>query len=109
MKKLIIVAIALFTLNVSAAEKPVKPNENLRTVIVKLLKNDNSFNFIKNDIAIEVMFTINSKGELIIISTNTPNENIEKIIKNKLNYKAVNYKVKKEGELFLLPLHIKKS
>ncbi len=109
MKKLIIVAIALFTLNISAAEKPVKPNESLRTEIVKLLKNDNSFNFIKNDIAVEVMFTINSKGELIIISANTTNENVETIIKNKLNYKTVNYKIKKEGELFLLPLYIKKS
>lgn len=109
MKKLIIVAIALFTLNVSAAEKPVKPNESLRTEIVKLLENDNSFYFVKNDITIEVMFTINSRGELIIISANTPNENVEKIIKNKLNYKTVNYNVKKEGELFLLPLHIKKS
>lgn len=108
MKKLIIVAIALFTLNVSAAEKPVKPNENLRTEIVKLLKNDNSFNFIKNDITIEVLFTINSRGELIIISANTQNENVERIIKNKLNYKTVNFKIKKEGELFLLPLHIKK-
>jgi len=40
MKKLIIVAIALFTLNLSAAESPVKPNELLRTDIVQLLGDD---------------------------------------------------------------------
>lgn len=107
MKKIIIVAaIALFTLNVSASEKPVKPNDYLRTEIVNLLGDNLSFHFNKNEITVEVLFTVTNQGELVIISANTQNEDIEQYIKEKLNYKKVNFKAN-PGEMFLLPLKIK--
>ena len=109
MKKLIIVAIALFTLNLSAAESPVKPNDLLRADIVQLLGNDCQADFSKADCSVEVIFTINSKSEVIVLSINAPSRISESFIKRKLNYKKVNYKTTKEGELFLLPLRFKKS
>ncbi|MCK5867003.1 MAG: hypothetical protein KAG14_01260 [Mycoplasmataceae bacterium] len=109
MKKLIIVAIALFTLNLSAAESPVKPNELLRTDIVQLLGVDCPAELTNKTCSIDVIFTINSKSEVIVLSVNAPNEDTEEFIKRKLNYKKVSYKTIKEGELFLLPLKFQKS
>ena len=109
MKKLIIVAIALFTLNLSAAESPVKPNDLLRADIVQLLGDDCPAEFSKEECTIDVIFTVNSKSELIVLSVNAPNKIAERFIQNKLNYKKVHYKTIKEGELFLLPLKFKKS
>ncbi len=110
MKKLIIVAaIALFTLNVSASEKPVNPNESLRNEIVNLLGDNLSYNFIKNQFTVEVIFTVSNKGEVIILSTNAPNKTVEKTIKKKLNYKKVDFRTSKTGEIYLLPLTIKNS
>jgi len=110
MKKLIIVAvIALFTLNVSATEKPVKPSESLRTDIVQLLGTESPFTFQENQYSIDVIFTVTSKNEIIVLSANTPNQEVANFIKNKLNYKKVNLKEHKVGELFLLPITFKKS
>ena len=108
MKKLIIVAIALFTLNISAAE-PIEPNKSLRSEIVKLLGDNLTFNFDQNEITISVIFTVNSHGELIIISTDAPNKSAEQILRRRLNYKKVNFKANRPGEMFLLPLTIKSS
>ena len=109
MKKLIIVAIALFTLNASAALEPVKPNEALRADIVQLIGDKYPVQFNKEECNIEVLFTVNSKSEIIVLSSNAPSEIAERFIRNKLNYKKVNYKSTKVGELFLLPLTFKKS
>jgi len=109
MKKLIIVAIvALFTLNISAAE-PVKPSKSLRTEIISLLGDNLTFDFDQNEISIEVLFTVNRNGELIIVATNAPNKSTELLIKSKLNYKKINFNADKPGEMFLLPLKIKNS
>ena len=108
MKKLIIVAVALFTLNLSAAV-PVEPNKSLRSEIVSLLGDNLTFDFDQNEITIDILFTVNKNGELIIISTNAPNKSTELLIKRKLNYKKVDFKENKPGEMFLLPLKIKKS
>ncbi len=109
MKKLIIVAaVALFTLNITAAE-PVKPNESLRSEIVNLLGDNLTLNLDQSEISIEVLFTVNRNGELIIIATNAPDKSTELLIKKKLNYKKVDFNTNKPGEMFLLPLKIKNS
>jgi hypothetical protein len=106
---IIVVAIALFTLNVSATENPIKPSEELRTEIVDLIGYESPFDFENKEYTVEVIFTVNSKSEIIVIYSNSPNLETEKFIKGKLNYKKVNYKVTKEGELYLLPLKFKKA
>jgi len=108
MKKLIVVIVALFTLNISAAE-PVTPDKSLRSEIVSLLGDNLTFAFDQNEITIDILFTVNKNGELIIISTNAPTKSTELLIKSKLNYKKVDFKTNKPGEIFLLPLKIKNS
>ncbi len=75
MKKLIIVAIALFTLNVSATEKPIKPNEVLRSEIVEIIGPNYTNDFNNKTFTIEVLFTINSKSEIIVLSANFESKN----------------------------------
>ena len=108
MKKLILLIVALVTLNISAAE-PVEPNKSLRSEIVSLLGDNFTFDFDQNEIIIEILFTVNTNGELIIVSTNAPTKSIESLIKRKLNYKKVDFIANKPGEMFLLPLKIKNS
>lgn len=96
MKKLIIVAaIALFTLNTYAAEKPVEPNNSLRTEIVNLLGDSLVSNFVENQFTVEVIFTVNNQGEVVILSTDATDKKIENKIKKKLNYKKVNFRTEK--------------
>ena len=109
MKKLIIVAIALFTLNIAAAEKPVKPSETLRADIVELIGSETSFDFESEESVVEVIFTVTSKNEIIVLSTDSENEEMAIFIKNKLNFKKVNFNEHKNGELFLLPVKFKQS
>ncbi len=112
-KTIIIVAMALLTLNVSATENPVKPSESLRNEIVDLLGTSLTFdNYLYNDpvedrIRVEVIFTVNNQGEVIILSTNGPNKSVERTIKKKLNYKKVDFRTTKKGEIYLLPLIVK--
>jgi hypothetical protein len=109
MKKFIIVAIALFTLNIAAAEKPVKPSEELRSDIVELIGSESPFDFEKSEYTVEVIFTVNSKNEIIVLSADTTNQEMANFIKAKLNYKKVSLKEHKNGELFLLPVKFKRS
>ncbi len=109
MKNLIILAIALFTINVSATENPVKPDGALRSEIIQLLGDECPVDFDEKECSVEILFTVNSKGEIIVLNANSNNESAVYYIKEKLNYKKVGITVKKEGELFLLPLKIQKS
>ena len=104
-----ILAIALFTLNVSATEKPVKPTETLRAEIVDLLGPNCPADLDKNECSIEVIFTVNSKSEIIVLSVNSSNDLAESFVKNKLNYKKVDFKAHNAGELYLLPVIFKRS
>jgi hypothetical protein len=105
--KLLFVAFTLLALQATAAiASPVKPNQQLRAEIIQIIGTDCPYNLNQKECTAEVLFTINSKGELIVLTVNSENENAESFIKNKLNYKKVTLVPTKEGELFLLPIRI---
>ena len=89
--------------------EPVEPNESLRSEIVSLLGDNLTFDQDQSEINVEVLFTVNRNGELIIIATNATDKSTELLIKKKLNYKKVDFNTNKPGEVFLLPLKIKNS
>jgi len=108
--KLLVLAFALFAMNVSAAVlNPVKPTDKLRAEIVDIIGPNCPYEYDKNECTAEVLFTINTKGEMIILSVTSPNAKAEPYLKSKLNYKKVSHKATKEGELFLLPLRMVKE
>ena len=108
--KILILALLLIAMNVSAAViNPVTPTAKLRAEIVELIGTDCPFEFDEDACTAEIIFTVNLKGEIIIISVTSKNPGADSYIKSKINYKKVNHFVSKEGTLFFLPFRIVKS
>ncbi len=107
--KIFVLALTLFAMNASAAViDPLTPTAKLRNEIIDLIGNDCSFEYDKDACTAEILFTINHKSEIVVISVTSDNPNADKFIKSRINYVKVNYKVEKDGELFLLPLRVEK-
>ena len=105
--KLFIIAFVLFTMNVSASSMdPVKPTSQLRSEIVDLIGNNCPYDYHKNECTAEVLFTVNTNQEIVVISVTSPNKKAESYLKSKLNYKKVSQKPIREGEIFMLPLRM---
>ncbi len=105
--KLFIIAFTLFAMNVSAAViDPVKPNSKLRAEIVDLIGPECPYDYDKNVCTAEVLFTVNTKSEIVVLSVFSPNNKAESYLKSRLNYRKVSQQPTKEGEIYLLPLRM---
>lgn len=105
--KILTITFVLFAMNVSAAViDPVKPTSQLRSEIVDLIGDNCPYDYDKNECSAEVLFTINTKSELIVLSVLSPNPKAETYLRSKLNYKKVSHMPKRVGEIFLLPLRM---
>jgi len=108
--KLFIVAFTLFTISASAANfNPIKPTDQLRAEIVDLIGSNCPYEYDKNECTAEVLFTVSTNNEIIILSVVSPNPKAEPYLKSKLNYKKVSHSTNREGEIFLLPLRMVKG
>ncbi len=108
--KLFALAFVLFTLNVSAANlNPIKPTDDLRIEIVDLIGSNFMAEMEADQYSAEVLFTVNKNRELIILSVETGSPELESQLKKKLNYKKVNHKPSKNGEIYLLPVKMIKQ
>ncbi|MCF6223403.1 MAG: hypothetical protein L3J34_06710 [Flavobacteriaceae bacterium] len=105
--KLLFVVFTLFVFSASAAVfNPIKPTDKLRADIVNIIGPNCPYEYDKNECTAEVLFTINSNREIIVLSVTSPNEKAEPYLKNKLNYKKISYTPTRVGEIFLLPLRM---
>jgi hypothetical protein len=103
--KLFFIAFTLFAMNVSAADfNPIKPTDKLRSEIKDIIGPNCPYEYSKDECTAEVLFTVNSKREIIVLSVISPNLKAESYLKSKLNYKKVSHTPGREGEIFLLPL-----
>ena len=104
---LVLAAALLFAAGNLFAHDPATsdPNKSLSVQIGELLK-DNSFVRDEQDLTAEVLFTVNHKKEIVVISVNTENELLERFVKSKLNYHQVEVPVSKEGSMFTVPVRI---
>ncbi len=109
--KLFIAAFTLvFAINIASAnEEPVKPSAQLRSELVALMGTNSSFELEADETTAEVIFTVNSSGEVIVISVMSDNPQAVKYIKSRINYKKVSHRTSKPGEMYLLPVRIVKS
>jgi len=109
--KLFVVAIALtFAIQVSANNTdPVKPSTELRSEIVQHLGSKIFFELSEFDIMAKVLFTVNMKGEIIVISIESDNQEVIDQIKHKINYKKVSHRPNKVGEMYLMPVKVVNS
>ena len=108
--KLFILALGLFTLNLTAANlNPVKPTDDLRFEMVDLIGSNFMDDMLQDEYAADVLFTVNANRELIVLSVDSENAELETYLKRKLNYKKVNHKPSKHGEIYLLPVKMVKK
>ncbi len=108
--KLFVLALALFTINVSAANlEPIKPTDELRIEIVNLIGSSFMDEMIESEYSASVIFTVNSKKELIVLSVDSDDAEMESYLKRQLNYRKVDYKPSQPGEIYLLPVKMIKQ
>lgn len=81
------------------------PNKDLSEQIGDLLK-DNSFVLQNEDLTAQVIFTLNQKKEIVVISVETENELLERFVKSRLNYQHVEVPVAKQGSMYTVPVRI---
>jgi predicted methyltransferase len=88
--------------------KTSDPKKDLIVQIGDLLK-DNNFVLEDGDLTAEVLFTLNHKKEIVVISVDTENEVLERFVKSRLNYKHVEVATSNGGNMYTVPVRITKS
>ena len=99
-------AAALFVVGSVSANptENVKPTENLSVQIQEMLAS-NSFD-VEKDLVANVRFTINNEGEIVVLSVDTQDVQLEGFVKGRLNYQKVELQNAKEGKLYTVPVRI---
>jgi hypothetical protein len=107
---LIVLVIAFGVSSMSFATPTNNPdiNKELRYQIIKLL-GDFNVDFKSNELTAEVVFTLNSKAELVVVSVNSKDQKLDSYVKSNLNYKKVTVKAFNEGKIFRMPIRIVKK
>jgi hypothetical protein len=106
-----ILAISLATtFSTTATEKePSKITKKLRTEIVSLLGDNINIEFKNSTTSAEVSFMINKKNEIVVINVDSKVNEFNSYVKSKLNYKKLNVKGLKKGEIYRMPIKINKK
>ena len=93
MRKLFLSAVAtLFLTTAFAAEKPSNNPEDYNKTykeITKMLNAYPAFSGLEGDVLVKVRIAINEHHEMVVMSTNATNEELNYYIKNTLNYKKL--------------------
>ncbi|RNC89511.1 MAG: hypothetical protein ED555_08520 [Allomuricauda sp.] len=84
---------------------PEAPTKALSTQIQKML-NRNSFGEAYEGAHAQVRFTFNKEGEIVVLSVDTENSNLEGFVKGKLNYKKVQAENITEGKMYTVSVRI---
>lgn len=83
----------------------INPGKKLSIRIQELLKK-NSFKVDADDLTAQVRFTINKEGELVVLSVDTDDANLEGFVKSRLNYQKVEVNQVKEGKIYVVPVRV---
>ncbi len=109
MKKISLVLVAamlLFTGSILANDvKDNDPAKSLSAQITEIL-NNNDFSEEVIDESAQVRFTLNKQGEIVVMSVDTENVELESFVKARLNYRKVKVDNLEEGKLFTVFIRI---
>jgi hypothetical protein len=107
-KLLLLLAITVSTSMFANNSRPAEEvKSEIRTEIIKLL-GDVNFKIDQN-VTASVEFMINNKGEVIVLTVDTDNIDVESFVKYKLNYKSVTNKYIVKGKVYKMPLKLIKA
>ena len=106
---LVLVAAALFISgNLFANDSDnTDPQRSLKTQIQELLKVNKLVVEDFEELTANVLFTVNSEEEIVVISVETDDSELELFVKSKLNYKKVELNEFVEGRMYRMPLRVK--
>jgi hypothetical protein len=108
--KMLFIAMMIFAMspgnNLFAQEKP---KDKLRDEIITLIGKECPFDYKKDQCTAKMLFTVNMERELVVIRVESKNPDADSYLKRKLNYKKLNFKPVREGEIYLLPFRIAKN
>lgn len=106
--KLILSAFALVCLSTATFANPIPgAKDQLRTEIANYINNINFSTADVDDEVLYVHFMLNSKNEIIVLSTD--NEDLDQKIKGELNYRAVKVKGVEQNKVYTLPIRVEAS
>ena len=111
MKKLIVcILITVFgtAMTFGSDPKVETTQKQLRNEIVKLLDAP-KFNLEKEETLAQIKFTLNSKREIVVLSVESDNKQVDAYVKNELNYRKIGDGNYESGKVFIMPLKIMKS
>ncbi len=102
---LVFLAAVLFTTgNLFATEPSTDPSKVLTAQIGELLEDHRLV--IAEDITATVRFTLNEQGEIVVLSVQTEDEDLEKLVKARLNYEKVELDQYTAGKMYKVPVRI---
>ncbi|HHC80860.1 MAG TPA: hypothetical protein ENK46_13320 [Flavobacteriia bacterium] len=102
--KLMIFVLAMAISTASyASPTDKKPTAKLRGQIVELLGKSVE-KIADTNIRATIVFTVNNKSEIVIISVKSKNSRMEALVKSKLNHKKVVLGASKKEKIYHLPL-----
>lgn len=87
---------------------PEKSKEILRSKIVSLIGKTVPVEITDKSMSAEVSFVLSDNNELVVLSVKADHNAVDKFVKSKLNYKKVRVAGIKKGEVYRMPLKIKK-
>ncbi len=103
--KNVIAALAILIVSTSAFANPTpESNSELRAELTKYINNIDFESVNDDDGVIHVHFTVNSKKEIIVLSTD--NNQVDAQIKNVLNYKEVKSNKVETNKVYTLPVRL---
>jgi len=113
MKNLIVLSIAivlgsssLFAFNNNPTIK--NPERKIRNQVAVLLENP-QINVEQEELKAAIQFTLNSNGEIVVLSVDTKNDAVSNYVKTRLNYKRLDPNTPSTGnKIFNIKLRIQK-
>lgn len=91
-----------------ASNPGVLPDQKLREQIIEILETPN-IEFESKVIQANIFFTLNQKGEIVVLTIDTDNPLLESYIKSKLNYRRIQAGMLTAGKEFQINFKVKKN
>ncbi|MDN3594754.1 hypothetical protein [Zunongwangia endophytica] len=106
---LLVLAIAIcskFTTSANNLDTAFEPDPRMMSFEISSLLKNHELD-LKKDVRANVLLAINKDNEIVVLSVEADNKEVERFIKQKLNYKKINCAVDPDVEEFKLPVTLK--